>query len=108
MTSFVLPESAPFTAEQRAWLNGFFAGLLQTHDSQPPTLASSGLPETVDVELVKDVPADDCPWHDPGLPLSERMDSGSPRSANSRSKAVKAKSSRVDSRASHMSRKREA
>ena len=24
----VLPESAPFTPEQRAWLNGFFAGLL--------------------------------------------------------------------------------
>ena len=24
----IVPESAPFTAEQRAWLNGFFAGLL--------------------------------------------------------------------------------
>jgi sulfite reductase (NADPH) flavoprotein alpha-component len=24
----LLPESAPFTAEQRAWLNGFFAGYL--------------------------------------------------------------------------------
>ena len=22
-----IPESAPFTAEQRAWLNGFFAGI---------------------------------------------------------------------------------
>ena len=26
MTS-LLPETAPFTPEQRAWLNGFFAGL---------------------------------------------------------------------------------
>ena len=43
-----------------------------------------------------------------GTPLSERMASGSPRSANSRSKAVKAGSSRVDSSASHSSRKREA
>ncbi len=25
----ILPESAPFTPEQRTWLNGFFAGLLQ-------------------------------------------------------------------------------
>ena len=23
-----IPESAPFSAEQRAWLNGFFAGVL--------------------------------------------------------------------------------
>ena len=26
--SAIVPESAPFTAEQRVWLNGFFAGLL--------------------------------------------------------------------------------
>ena len=25
--SSLIPESAPFTAEQRTWLNGFFAGL---------------------------------------------------------------------------------
>src|SRR6266581_1864095 len=43
-----------------------------------------------------------------GTPLSERMASGKPRSRNSRSKAVKAVSSRVESRASHSSRKREA
>jgi hypothetical protein len=36
-----------------------------------------------------------------GTPLSERMASGSPRSRNSRSKAVKARFSRVDSSASH-------
>ena len=24
----MVPETAPFTAEQRAWLNGFFAGYL--------------------------------------------------------------------------------
>src|SRR5258707_12897961 len=43
-----------------------------------------------------------------GTPLSERIASGKPRSRNSRSKAVQAVSSRVDSRASHNSRKREA
>ncbi|HRJ08730.1 MAG TPA: sulfite reductase subunit alpha, partial [Prosthecobacter sp.] len=25
----LIPESAPFTAEQRAWLNGFIAGVLK-------------------------------------------------------------------------------
>ena len=43
-----------------------------------------------------------------GTPLSERMALGSPRSVNSRSKAVNASSSRVASKASHRSRKREA
>ncbi len=43
-----------------------------------------------------------------GTPLSERMASGRPRSRNSRSKAVTARSSLGDSRASHRSRKREA
>src|ERR1700716_2303585 len=43
-----------------------------------------------------------------GTPLSERIASGRPRSRNSRSKAVQARSSRVDSKASHRSRKREA
>ena len=28
----ILPESAPFTPEQRDWLNGFFAGLLSLED----------------------------------------------------------------------------
>ena len=43
-----------------------------------------------------------------GTPLSERIASGRPRSRNSRSKAVQARSSRVNSKASHRSRKREA
>ena len=43
-----------------------------------------------------------------GMPLSERMACGRPRSWKSCSKAVTARSSRVDSRASQSSRKREA
>src|SRR5512145_645404 len=43
-----------------------------------------------------------------GTPLSERITAGRSRSRNSRSKAVTVRSSRVDSRPSHRSRKREA
>ena len=35
----LIPESAPFTAEQRSWLNGFFAGLISV-DGTVATAAS--------------------------------------------------------------------
>jgi sulfite reductase (NADPH) flavoprotein alpha-component len=57
----VLPETAPFTPAQRAWLNGFFAGLL----SAEPLAAAAAAPAP---EL-----AEDFPWHDPTLQLDERM-----------------------------------
>jgi sulfite reductase (NADPH) flavoprotein alpha-component len=38
MTSFpVIPDSAPFTAEQRAWLNGFLAGVFSRGNVDPIT-----------------------------------------------------------------------
>jgi sulfite reductase (NADPH) flavoprotein alpha-component len=58
----VLPETAPFTRAQRAWLNGFFAGLLS---SEP----LAGAPDTATAPE----PEEDTPWHDPTLPLDERM-----------------------------------
>ncbi|MBI5396627.1 MAG: sulfite reductase subunit alpha [Verrucomicrobia bacterium] len=36
----VIPETAPFTAEQRAWLNGFFAGLFSRQPAAPPPAPS--------------------------------------------------------------------
>jgi sulfite reductase (NADPH) flavoprotein alpha-component len=75
-TAPVIPENAPFSPEQRAWLNGFFAGLLSS-DSQ------SGLPFAAQVSaaLVALAPGtapqvledDGAPWHDQTLPLGERM-----------------------------------
>jgi sulfite reductase (NADPH) flavoprotein alpha-component len=41
MTFPVLPESAPFTSAQRAWLNGFFAGLLGLDDGTNVAIAGS-------------------------------------------------------------------
>jgi sulfite reductase (NADPH) flavoprotein alpha-component len=74
----LLPESAPFTPEQRAWLNGFFAGYLGI-DSNGVTPLS---PEQGAALLSNIAPLaksgsddddDDAPWHDPALALDERM-----------------------------------
>jgi len=79
----LIPDSAPFSVEQRTWLNGFFAGLLSL-DGGVNALS----PEET-AALMKDVmgtgaatargPFDDgddgqTPWHDPGLPIGERME----------------------------------
>lgn len=36
----IIPESAPFTSDQRAWLNGFLAGILSQGQSGAPALGS--------------------------------------------------------------------
>ena len=67
----VIPEGAPFSHEQRAWLNGFFAGLL----SFPPESAAAPHVGELPAAAVKALAGDDggAPWHDPALPLAERM-----------------------------------
>jgi sulfite reductase (NADPH) flavoprotein alpha-component len=57
----LIPENAPFTSEQRAWLNGFFAGLLSLEQ-----LGLQGGAQPLPVE-------EDYPWHDPAIELEERM-----------------------------------
>lgn len=53
----LIPDTAPFSAEQRAWLNGFLAGLYGgAQQAAPPA------PEP-----------EDYPWHDPALELGERL-----------------------------------
>ncbi|MGL4514874.1 MAG: sulfite reductase subunit alpha [Lacipirellulaceae bacterium] len=71
MSVSLIPESAPFTAEQRAWLNGFLAGWTGIQESvgggvaaPPPAVGALAAP-----------PADEesyC-WHDPSLALDERL-----------------------------------
>jgi len=72
----LLPETAPFSPEQRAWLNGFFAGYLGL-DAGGITVVSpeqgaalfSGI-----ASFAEDPPDDDeAPWHDPAMPLADRM-----------------------------------
>jgi len=59
----VIPESAPFSAAQRAWLNGFLAGLYGG--------AAGGAANASHAAPV--APAEDFPWHDPTLELAERI-----------------------------------
>jgi len=71
----LVPETAPFSAEQRAWLNGFFAGLVSLDGAgvtalspeQSAALMPGGANEFGD--------SDDgtAPWHDQTLPLPDRM-----------------------------------
>jgi len=67
----ILPENAPFNAEQRAWLNGFFAGILS-----PGTAATGATALDGDeaARLTGGAAEDDgAPWHDPSMELPERM-----------------------------------
>jgi sulfite reductase (NADPH) flavoprotein alpha-component len=74
----LLPEGAPFTPEQRAWLNGFFSGLISIDGGGVTPLSpaeSAALMPSAPLRA-KD-PLDDgddaAPWHDQTLPLAERM-----------------------------------
>lgn len=76
MSVSLLPESAPFSAEQRAWLNGFFAGLLGVADSaaSPDVAQQMGLLAGAPVgDSTAEAEPEEFPWHDPALDLDERM-----------------------------------
>jgi sulfite reductase (NADPH) flavoprotein alpha-component len=75
----LVPDSAPFTAEQRTWLNGFFAGFLELDGAgitafSPEANAAlmSGLIPAANGPL-DDGDDGQAPWHDQALPLAERM-----------------------------------
>lgn len=66
----LIPETAPFSPEQRAWLNGFFAGLVGFGEAVPVDAAAALGGAPPDAASAVD---DDAPWHDPAMPLDERM-----------------------------------
>jgi sulfite reductase (NADPH) flavoprotein alpha-component len=59
----LIPENAPFSIEQRAWLNGFFAAYLGIN-------GAAVAEETAEAED----PNEDFPWHDASLALAERLE----------------------------------
>ena len=56
----LVPENAPFSSEQRAWLNGFFSAYLGVAEAAAGENAEAAEPE-------------DFPWHDATLAMPERM-----------------------------------
>ena len=69
-----LPVTAPFSSTERAWLDGFIAGLFGDVDSSP-----AAAPEHHEL-----------PWHDPTLALDERLELADGRRAEYRLMAAMA------------------
>jgi sulfite reductase (NADPH) flavoprotein alpha-component len=67
----IIPESAPFSPEQRAWLNGFFTGFVSLEDGV------TALSPAESAAIMDGTPGDgddgEAPWHDQTIPLPERM-----------------------------------
>ncbi len=71
----ILPDNAPFTLEQRTWLSGLFAGLLGLDQAVTPLSPAEAAALVPGLLPAPAGPADEGPitWHDPGIPLAERM-----------------------------------
>lgn len=66
----LLPETAPFSPDQRLWLSGFFAGYLKLD-----TAAVTALAPGEAAALLEASPAEpqDTPWHDPAMVIEDRL-----------------------------------
>ena len=72
----LVPDTAPFSEEQRAWLNGFFAGFISLDGSGITPLSSEQAAALISNANPNAKAADDdggAPWHDQTLPITERM-----------------------------------
>jgi sulfite reductase (NADPH) flavoprotein alpha-component len=68
-TLSLIPETAPFSPDQRAWLNGLFAGLIALDGASVTPLS----PEQGAALLPGDGDDGEAPWHDQTMPIDERM-----------------------------------
>ena len=66
----IIPESAPFSPEQRVWLNGFFSGLISL-DGGVTALSPAESASLMNGARVAD--DGEAPWHDQTLSLADRM-----------------------------------
>jgi sulfite reductase (NADPH) flavoprotein alpha-component len=70
----LIPAAAPFTAEQREWLNGFFAGLISLDGAGLTPLSNEQAAALLDGASPAALDDDGgAPWHDQTLPLADRM-----------------------------------
>ncbi len=67
-----IPESAPFSPEQRSWLSGFFSASIAAMASEAPVASNDADATTVAGPVL--ATNDEAPWHDPSLPPEERME----------------------------------
>lgn len=72
MSVSLLPESAPFDVVQRAWLNGFLAGWLGVTGDAPAVARANPSEATAVPPAIVQEP-EEFPWHDPALPIDERL-----------------------------------
>ena len=88
----ILPDSAPFTPEQRTWLNGFFAGFLGLDQAVTPLSPEEAAALMPGLLPAPNKAADEGPitWHDPGIPIAERMRLAEGRSVRMRLMAAMA------------------
>jgi sulfite reductase (NADPH) flavoprotein alpha-component len=71
----LVPETAPFSDEQRAWLNGFFAGLVSLDGAGVTALSpeqNAALMPSATNEF-GDTDDGEAPWHDQTMLLPDRM-----------------------------------
>src|SRR6476469_6039767 len=76
----LVPDTAPFTPEQRAWLNGFFAGLVSLDGAGVTALTaeqSAALMPGAANEF-GDTDNGEAPWHDQTLPERLKLAEGRP------------------------------
>jgi sulfite reductase (NADPH) flavoprotein alpha-component len=78
----LIPENAPFSPEQRAWLNGFFAGMVSLENAGvtvlSPEQSAALMPGTAGAAAVAtnefgDTDDGEAPWHDQAMHMAERM-----------------------------------
>jgi len=63
----LVPETAPFSSEQREWLNGFLAALIEA--TGQPAAPGAGPADA----QAGDGDDGEAPWHDQTIPIDERM-----------------------------------
>ena len=68
----IIPDSAPFSTEQKAWLNGFFAGMTGMEEIYGTGSGSAdGNQANTGIAVEEE---EDFPWHDESLEIEERME----------------------------------
>jgi sulfite reductase (NADPH) flavoprotein alpha-component len=60
----VIPDGAPFSAAQRAWLNGFLAGMFTANEGGNAAVPAAAPPAEAE---------EDVPWHDAALSMDQRL-----------------------------------